>query len=263
MITQYTDVLLDEIHEIEIQFCFYDDLGMDKEQIEFIKEVVKEYLKEYPATGISKICDYYSWDYDDAFSEFNYSHNREGKLYLDMKAMAQYGCDKVIGFNHIRIHGMQLENKKIISRIEELAKKINDITNCYKNKKKIAEINGQKIPGITEISRNAFGGSLDKHEIYKQNLSIDDYDVILIRLLEESLFLRRIIIHEIGHAIADAYSIDKNPEIIRLYEKYKFGFKNIDEFIAECFMASELTDKIPLANLVKKQIVLEKNKWDC
>lgn len=39
-----------------------------------------------------------------------------------------------------------------------------------------------------------------------------------------------------------------------LYEKYRDGFEDMQEFIAECFMASELTNKISLANKVKERI---------
>ena len=46
--------------------------------------------------------------------------------------------------------------------------------------------------------------------------------------------------------------VDEDIEIQELYDKYKNSFEDIEEFIAECFMASELTDKISLANLVKK-----------
>ena len=36
-------------------------------------ELTEKYLKEYPAVGISKICDYFSWDYEETFSEYNYT----------------------------------------------------------------------------------------------------------------------------------------------------------------------------------------------
>ena len=97
---------------------------------------------------------------------------------------------------------------------------------------------------------------LEKHEIYTKKFSSDYFDVVLIRMLEESMFLKRIVIHELGHAIASTYDVSEDSEILKLFEKYKDGFENIDEFIAECFMASELTNKISLANKVKERIII-------
>lgn len=39
-----------------------------------------------------------------------------------------------------------------------------------------------------------------------------------------------------------------------MHEKYKHGFENMQEFIAECFMASELTNEVTLSNNVKNRI---------
>lgn len=93
-----------------------------------------------------------------------------------------------------------------------------------------------------------------EHEINSSQIDCDFMDVFLIRGLEESMFFKRIVIHEIGHAIAMCYEVAQDLEVKRLFAKYQKGFEDIDEFIAECFMVSELTARIPLANSVKERI---------
>ena len=73
-------------------------------------------------------------------------------------------------------------------------------------------------------------------------------DVWAVRLLEESMSIRRLTIHEIGHAISDAYGVSRDKHMRKLISKCRDGFEDAEEFCAECFMASELTDAIPLAN---------------
>ena len=60
--------------------------------------------------------------------------------------------------------------------------------------------------------------------------------------------------HEFGHAIAYSYKLDEDPVIMEMYEKVRDGFEDIQEFVAECFMASELTNEVNLANRVKERI---------
>lgn len=65
---------------------------------------------------------------------------------------------------------------------------------------------------------------------------------------------KEIVAHEFGHAIAYSYHLEEDVIIKSLYEKYKHGFENMQEFIAECFMASELTNEVTLSNNVKNRI---------
>jgi hypothetical protein len=60
--------------------------------------------------------------------------------------------------------------------------------------------------------------------------------------------IRRLTVHEIGHAVSDAYGVSRDKRIRKLISKCRDGFEDVEEFCAECFMASELTDAIPLAN---------------
>ena len=75
-------------------------------------------------------------------------------------------------------------------------------------------------------------------------------DVRAIRQLEESMNIRRLTVHELGHALADVYGVLKDRRIRKLFAACRDGFEDRDEFCAECFMASELTDAIPLASRV-------------
>lgn len=76
-------------------------------------------------------------------------------------------------------------------------------------------------------------------------------DIVGIRRIEYSEQIKRIIIHEVAHAISDCYKLDQNEEIKQIFKTYKTGFEDIDEFLAECYMVSEYTDKISLAKEVR------------
>lgn len=73
-------------------------------------------------------------------------------------------------------------------------------------------------------------------------------DVWAIRKLEETMSIRRLTVHELGHAISHYYGILGLKAVKKLFAKCREGFEDLDEFCAECFMASEITDRIPLAN---------------
>lgn len=60
--------------------------------------------------------------------------------------------------------------------------------------------------------------------------------------------------HLITYCLAYSYHLEEDVIIKSLYEKYKHGFENMQEFIAECFMASELTNEVTLSNNVKNRI---------
>ena len=61
------------------------------------------------------------------------------------------------------------------------------------------------------------------------------------------------------NALADVYGIQKDKRIKKLFSACRDGFENLDEFCAECFMASEFTDAIPLANRYA-EVLAEKSK---
>ena len=128
---------------------------------------------------------------------------------------------------------MKLEDSITIQKVEECADRFNNLVDDYQKLKKRAKTVGLPVPEMNMVQMQHDIDLLEKHEIYTKEFSSDYFDVVLIRMLEESMFLKRIVIHELGHAIASTYDVSEDSEILKLFEKYKDGFENIDEFIAE------------------------------
>ena len=80
-------------------------------------------------------------------------------------------------------------------------------------------------------------------------------DVQAIRMLENTESLKRLLIHEIGHMLSEETGAVAHKKIRKLFGKCRDGFENIYEFCAECFMASELTDRIKLANEYRETLM--------
>ena len=62
--------------------------------------------------------------------------------------------------------------------------------------------------------------------------------------------IKRVLIHEIAHIIANQYELLSEEFLKITFELYKEQFENIDEFFAECFMTNEFTGKVPIANWI-------------
>ena len=80
-------------------------------------------------------------------------------------------------------------------------------------------------------------------------------DVQAIRMLENTQSIERLLIHEIGHMLSEETGAVDHRKIKKLFGRCRDGFENIYEFCAECFMASELTDRIGLANEYKRALL--------
>ena len=63
--------------------------------------------------------------------------------------------------------------------------------------------------------------------------------------------IKRVLIHEIAHLVANQYQLLSKDLLKCTFENYKEQFENIDEFFAECFMTSEFTKAVPIANWIK------------
>ena len=77
-------------------------------------------------------------------------------------------------------------------------------------------------------------------------------DVQAVRMLENTESIQRLLIHEIGHMLSEESGAVSHKKVKKLFGRCRDGFENLYEFCAECFMASELTDKIRLAEEYKK-----------
>lgn len=243
--------------EIQFEFIENENVGLNKEQIEYIKELIIYYTKTYTQVTLKTVCDFYSWDYEkNELDEYTYTHNRENEEYKKYDDLAIYDDDeKLIGFNHIRLSKMDLNSNQIVNWVER------DLKGFEKVKKEVekiqckAKIIGMPVPSFNDILRQSILASeLQQHEIEKEEITEDYIDVLAIRFIEEYPIIRRIVAHEFGHVIAYSYHLEEDPVMNLLYEKYRDGFEDMQEFIAECFMASELTNKISLANKVKERI---------
>lgn len=242
---------------IEFQFIENDTIGLNSIQIDYIKNLIKKYMKEYPKVILKTVCDYFSWDYSqNELNEYTYTHNTENELYSSNSALGKYNNDdKLIGINHIRLSNVKLDDTQIVTQIEQNKKKLQKLQKSLKKIQRQAKFTGQDIPTFNEILAQEFKGSdLNKHEIFIDSFTDEYIDVLLVRRLEECIFIKRVVSHEFGHAIAYSYNLEEDAYLKSLYKKFENGFEDIQEFIAECFMASELTNKIPLANNVKNRI---------
>lgn len=243
----------------KIQFAFVENenLGLSKDQIVYIKKLIENYIEEYPHIVLTKVCDYFSWDYlKSELSEYTYTHNRENEAYAEYDNVAQYSDEqKLIGFNHIQMSKMELDNKQIVEAVERDKKRLEKVKKEYEKVRRQCRLLGQPVPSFNKILNGSFSSSeLKRHEIETKELTDEYLEVMLIRCMEECKSVRGLVAHEVGHAIAYSYHLEEDETIKALYEKFEDGFENIQEFVAECFMASELTGEIPLANKVKKRI---------
>lgn len=243
--------------EIQFEFIENENIGLSKEKIEYIKELIAYYTKLYPKVILETVCDFFSWDYEkDELDEYTYTHNREKEEYAKYDALAKYNDDvKLIGFNHIRLSKMDLDNNQVVNWVKRDLNGFEKVKKQLETLQRKAKFIGKSAPSFNDILRQSMSDSeLKQHEIEKGEMTEEYIDVLVIRRIEEYPIIRRIVAHEFGHAIAYSYHLEEDDILRLLYEKYRDGFENMQEFIAECFMASELTNKISLANRVRDRI---------
>ena len=82
--------------------------------------------------------------------------------------------------------------------------------------------------------------------------NISKGDLLQIKFYEKQNNIRTVFIHEFAHAIEYQYRIYEDSRMKVLYEKYNAinSFKDIHEFIAECFTTKEYFPKNKIANEV-------------
>ena len=67
-------------------------------------------------------------------------------------------------------------------------------------------------------------------------------------MLENTMSLQRILVHEIGHMLSEESGAVSHRKVKKLFGKCRDGFENLYEFCAECYMAAELMPGIALSD---------------
>ncbi|MDO5132897.1 MAG: hypothetical protein Q4D81_07940, partial [Eubacteriales bacterium] len=246
-------------------YFYFTNMGKDgfsREQQREIAALIRSYRERYPKLEIPVVQDF-GMEEGTRFS---------GKKYGDFAACrdnAVYNADlHSISYNHIRVSKMPADLspedlQSIMDRYETVKLVSGEAAGIR------AELmnRGTPPPRIDEEIRRAARGILarqpercrpsgtDAHPGCidpgpHNGLPLEDpcfADVWAVRQLEETMSVRRLTVHELGHAISETYAILKEKKIKKLFSTCRDGFENLDEFCAECFMASEYTGGIPLA----------------
>lgn len=254
-------IKLDDGRQTKFEFSRCNNEGFSENQIDFMIELILNFLKKYKKLVIARVTDFYT-------NTGDFYKNESGEHYDDMLELAKYYyAQEEIQLNHIRASRMSLQENEFIRKIETYAAKV------YKVEDKIdqmkyhaikAQVPFEKIKTIFEEDPvgNKFIEVLHENDILTNPLEDGICSIFLIRKLEFQECIKRILIHEIGHAIADQYGITDDQGIKSLYQKYEKDFEDINEFISECFVASEFTTNIKVASNVRGIINKYTNVWD-
>ena len=160
-----------------------------------------------------------------------------------------------VSINHAKVRNMSCEtDPEQISEIEAYYAGLSDLAKRYAARQKELIAQGIPWPKIEGIIRE----EMQIVPCAENMLSAGDLyfaDVQAIRMLENTESLKRLLIHEIGHMLSEETGAVAHKKIRKLFGKCRDGFENIYEFCAECFMASELTDRIKLANEYRETLM--------
>lgn len=218
--------------------------GFSEDQKSFIESIILSYRQRFPLLEITGV-----WDFG-MEEGTKYSGEKYGN-FAACKDNAVFNIDMMsISYNHIRVSKMPAdipgeELIKILSRYEavkKLSAKAAGLREELMNQ-------GRPPSEISLMIDREAGPCFDPGP--HNHLPLEDplfADVWAIRQLEETMSIRRLTVHELGHAISHYYGILGLKTVKKLFAGCREGFEDLDEFCAECFMASEITDRIPLAN---------------
>lgn len=237
--------------------------GFSREQQQYIRELIRTYRTRFSKLEISAV-----WDF--GMEEGTKYENEKYGVFADCRDMAVSNRDMAsISYNQIRVSRMPMDiEPQQLAEILEGYEAVREISVMAARLRLKLMSEGTPPAGIFEAIRAEAAVCLEKKGIQTQKLGSEDdpgwiapgphnylpledpcfADVWAIRRLEESLSIRRLTVHEIGHALSDTYGVAMDKRIRKLLSKCRDGFEDREEFCAECFMASEMTDRIPLAN---------------
>lgn len=237
--------------------------GFSKEQQTYIRDLIAAYRKRFSRLEITAV-----WDF--GMEEGTRYENEKYGVFADCRDLAVSNRDMAsISYNQIRVSRMPMDiPAHQLREILEGYETVKDISAMAAQKRLELMSRGTPPAVILEAVNAEASAYLEKRGILTKMPGDNEYpgriapgphnhlpledpffaDVWAIRQLEESMSIRRLTVHEIGHAISDAYGVSRDKRMRKLISKCRDGFEDAEEFCAECFMASELTDAIPLAN---------------
>lgn len=223
--------------------------GLSAEQQLYVADLVMDYRRRYPDLRINGV-----WDF--CMEEGDPVQGEKYGVFEESRDNAVYNAQMLtISINHARVRKMPCEaDRTEIRDIEGYYDRYADLPARYARRQ--GELLTQGVPwpqienriteemGITRCAENL----IPVGERYFA-------DVQAIRMLENTQSIERLLIHEIGHMLSEESGAVDHKKIRKLFTKCRDGFENIYEFCAECFMASELTDRIELANEYRRTLL--------
>ena len=222
--------------------------GFSGEQQKYIRNLIRDYRIRFSRLEITAV-----WDF--GMEEGTRYENEKYGVFADCRDLAVSNRDMAsISFNHIRVSRMPmdipgqelqeiLEGYEAVRHISAMAaqRRLELMSKGTPPALILESINTEAAVYFEEkgILTDKLGGSQEAGRI-----APGPHNLLP---LEDPCFAD---VHEIGHAISDAYGISRDKRIRKILSGCRDGFEDREEFCAECFMASELTDRIPLANEV-------------
>ena len=225
-------------------FYFTDSVqgGMSGEQQTYIADLVMDYLNRFSSLKI-----YGVWDF--GMEEGDPVEGPKYGIFEKSRDNAVYNAQLLtISYNHVRVRKMRCEaDREEIAEVERYFDRFKDLPERTALMQSQMLARGVPWPQIDRRIREELGLKACAENLLPVT---DQYfaDVQAIRMLENTESIQRLTIHEIGHMLSEMSGAVNNKKLRKLYAKCRDGFENIYEFCAECFMASELTDQIGLAN---------------
>ena len=222
--------------------------GLDREQQSYAADLIMDYRRRFRNLKVNAV-----WDF--GMEEADPVRSEKFGVFEDSRDNAVYNAKMLtISLNHARVRKMPCTaDWDQIRAIEDYYEKYTDLPALFAQRQGELLTRGIPWPQIEDIIRNEMGIV----PCAENMLSAGDpffADVQAIRMLENTESIQRLLIHEIGHMISEETGAVKHKKIRNLFGKCRDGFENIYEFCAECFMASELTDRIRLANEYREML---------
>ena len=207
--------------------------SFSEKQINNMIELVETYMLRFPRLHISIITDYENEEYQ----------NSEKDSCFDGQA---FYSDQVIILNQIKLSQVDFEGADFFKKTEELSSRILDL--ALKREELLKKLPEYTVDAyIATIMAEIDWGKIELTGKTCDNIFANSWAV---RSFEGVMCIKRVLIHEIAHIIANQYELLSEESLKSTFELYKEQFENIDEFFAECFMTNEFTGKVPIANWI-------------